>query len=92
MQGLIWNCRDLRKKGMATYLKILILQYSFHFIGIQETMIQDCGEKLLKTFDPNQDYLWLYNAAHGKSGGILGGVRKDLYNVVLFNNEILCFK
>jgi hypothetical protein len=44
-------------------------------------MIQDCDEKLLRKFDPNQDYLWLYNSAHGKSGGILCGVKKELYDV-----------
>jgi len=84
MQGLIWNCRGLKKKGLATYLKNRILQYSFHFIGIQETMIHDCDEKLLKKFDSNQDYLCLYNSAHGKSGGILCGVRKDLFYVGSF--------
>ena len=59
LQGLVWNCRCLKKKGVATFLKNLIHQYSFHFIGIQETMIKDCDEKLLKIFDISQDYLWL---------------------------------
>jgi hypothetical protein len=47
-------------------------------------MIQDCDEKLLRKFDPNQDYLWLYNSAHGKSGGILCGVKNELYDVGSF--------
>jgi hypothetical protein len=47
-------------------------------------MIKDCDEKLLKKFDSNQEYLWLYNSAHGKSGGILCGVKKDLYDVGSF--------
>jgi hypothetical protein len=47
-------------------------------------MIKDCDEKLLKKFDYNQDYLWVYNSAHGKSGGILCGVKKDLYDVGSF--------
>lgn len=63
IQGLIWNCRGLRKKGVATYLKNLMSLYSFHFIGLQETMIKDCDEKLLRKFDPQQQYLWLYNSA-----------------------------
>lgn len=47
-------------------------------------MIHDCDEKPLKKFDPNQDYLWLFNSSHGKSGGILCGVKKDLYDVGSF--------
>jgi hypothetical protein len=85
MQGLIWNCRGLKKKGVAIFLKNLISEYSFHVIGIQETMIKDCDEKLLKKFDINKDYLWLYNSALGKSGGILCGVKKDLYDVGSFH-------
>jgi exonuclease III len=48
-------------------------------------MIKDCDEKLLKKFDINQDYLWLYNSALGKFGGILCGVKKDLYDVGSFH-------
>jgi hypothetical protein len=53
IQGLIWNCRGLRKKGVATFLKNLISQYSFHFIGLQETMIENYDDKILKHFDSN---------------------------------------
>jgi len=85
MQGLIWNYRGLKKKGAATFLKNLMYQYSFHFLGIQETMLKECNEKLLKRFNANQDYPCLYNSAHGKSGGILVGVKKELYDVRSFH-------
>lgn len=84
IQGLVWNCRGLRKKGVATFLKNLIYQYKFHFIGLQETMVKDCDEKLLKKFDSQQEYLWLYNSVIGRSGGILVGVKTDLYDVGSF--------
>lgn len=84
IHGLIWNCRDLKKKGVATFLKDLIYQYSFHFIGLQETMVKDCKDKLLRKFDPQQDYLWLYNFAKGKSRGILVGIRLEFYDVGAF--------
>lgn len=82
--GLVWNCRGLKKKGVATYLKDLIGQNYFHFIGLQETMIKECDEKILKRFDPNKDFLWLYNSSKGKSGGILVGVRVEFYDVGSF--------
>lgn len=84
VQGLIWNCRGLRKSGLATYLKSLIFQYDLHFIGLQETMVEDCEDTLLRKFDANQDYLWLWNPSIGKSGGILVGIKIEYYDVGAF--------
>lgn len=92
MQGLICNCRGLRKKGVSTFLKNLIFQYSLHFIGLQETMLKDCDEKMIKKFDINQDYIWLYNSAQGRSGGILCGVKKELSDVGSFKQGDYIFK
>lgn len=75
IQGLIWNCRGIKKKGVSTFLKNLILEYKFHFIGLQETMIADCNDSLLRKFDYNQDYLWKWNDSKGKSGRILVGIK-----------------
>lgn len=47
-------------------------------------MIKDCDDKILRKFDSQQNYLWLSNSARGKSGGILVGVRIDLYDVGSF--------
>jgi hypothetical protein len=44
-------------------------------------MAEECEDSLLKNFDSNQDYLWLWNLSRGKSGGILVGVRKEFYDV-----------
>lgn len=90
MQGLVWNCRGLKKKEVSTFLKDLILEKQFHFIGLQETMIANCEDNLLKRFDPNQDFLWMWNPSKGKSGGILVGVRIEFYHVGSFKKESLC--
>lgn len=57
LQRLIWNYRGLRKNGVATFLKSLIYQYTLHFIGLQETMVEDCEDSLLRKFDANHDFL-----------------------------------
>lgn len=44
---MISNCRGLKKKGVSTCLKNLILQYHIHFIRIQETMIEMWEDSLL---------------------------------------------
>jgi hypothetical protein len=33
-------------------------------------MVAHCDDSLLRKFDVNQDYLWLWTASKGKSGGI----------------------
>jgi len=53
-------------------------------VGLQETMIQDCEDKLLRKFDPNKDYIWMWNPSRGKLGGILVGVKLELYDVGSF--------
>lgn len=84
VQGLIWNCRGLRKRGVSIYLKNLILQYHFDFIGLQETMVQNCESSLLRKFDIYQDYLWEWNPSRGRSGGILVGINLAKYDVGAF--------
>jgi hypothetical protein len=47
-------------------------------------MVEDCEDRLIRNFDANQDYLWLWNPSKGKSRGILVGVRKEFYDVCSF--------
>lgn len=82
--GLIWNCRGLKKKEIPTFLKNLILDKKFHFIGLQETMIPECNDSLLRKFDMNQEYLWMWNSSRGKSGGILVGIQIQRFDVGSF--------
>ena len=90
IQGLFWNCRGLKKKGVSTFLKNLILEYKFHFFGLQETMIPECNDSLLRKFDPNQDYLWMWNPSKGKSGGILVGILLERFDVGSFKQGDSC--
>jgi len=92
LQGLIWNCRGLRKDGVATFLKSLIFQYNLHFIGLQETMVEECTDNILRKFDANQDFLWLWNPSKGKSGGILVGIKKNCMMWDPLSKGNLCFK
>jgi hypothetical protein len=84
IHGLIWNCRGLKKKRVSTFLNNLILEHKFHFIGLQETMIADYSDSLLRRFDGNKDYLWMWNPAKGKSGGILVGILLERFDVGSF--------
>jgi hypothetical protein len=47
-------------------------------------MVEECEDSLLRRFDANQDFLWLWNPSKGKSRGILVGVRREFYDVGSF--------
>jgi hypothetical protein len=47
-------------------------------------MVDNCEDSLLRKFDCQQDYLWLWNPSKGKSGGIFVGIKIDLYDVGSF--------
>jgi hypothetical protein len=76
-----------KKKGISTFLKNLIFENKFHFLGIQETMIAECNDSLLRKFDTNQDYLWMWNSSKGKSGAILVGVLLERFDVGSFKQR-----
>jgi hypothetical protein len=40
------------RKGIATFLKNLIA-------CLQETMIKNCDDKIIRKFDAQKEYLWL---------------------------------
>jgi exonuclease III len=58
MKGIIWNCRGIRKKGLSSFLRDLIMERDFDFICFQETILQDFPDSCLRSIDPNKCYLW----------------------------------
>jgi hypothetical protein len=85
MKGITWNCRGIRKKGVSSFLRNLILEHKFHFIGLQETMQANIEDSVLRKIDPNHSYLWLWIPAGGGSGGIMSGINLDFYDVGAFH-------
>uniref|UniRef100_A0A453F380 Endonuclease/exonuclease/phosphatase domain-containing protein n=1 Tax=Aegilops tauschii subsp. strangulata TaxID=200361 RepID=A0A453F380_AEGTS len=77
MSGLIWNCRGVGKKGMATCLSDIISDHSIDFLGLHETLKKDFSPKLLRRLDPFSSFHWEWIPAIGKSGGILCGIRNS---------------
>ena len=82
MRGLIWNCRGVGKKGMATCLSDMISDHSLYFLGLQETTKKDLTPKCLRRIDPFDIFQWNWVPSMGKSGGILCGTRKDTFDIV----------
>jgi hypothetical protein len=81
MKGLFWNCRGVKKKGLASYVREMLKADSFDFCCVQETMVQDLSDDMIGSVDPNKNYLWDWSPSKGKSGGILTGLRVDSFDV-----------
>ena len=84
MKGLIWNCRGIRKTGVSSFLKDLIHEHQFHFIGLQETIVGNMDDHVLAKIDPQKNYMWKWIPARGRSGGILTGINMDKLEVGSF--------
>lgn len=84
MRGITWNCRSIKRKGVTSFLRNLILEHNFHLIALQETMQESIEDKIIRSIDPNQEYLWKWISSRGRSGGILSGVNLELYDVGSF--------
>jgi exonuclease III len=81
MKGLFWNCRGIRKKGLASYLREMMGVNNFDFICIQETMVQDFTAPMIRRVDPNNGFLWDWSPSNGRFGGILSGFKVDSFDV-----------
>jgi hypothetical protein len=66
MIGLYWNCRGIKKKGVSSFIRNLIIE---NFVCLQETMKESKEDKTIKKIDPYQTYLWKWLASNVKSGG-----------------------
>jgi hypothetical protein len=82
MIGLLWNCRGVAKKGMATKVKDLYIEYKTDFIGLQETLRKKYTDKFFRLIDPQQQFFWHWLPSKGKSGGILCGIKKENFDIV----------
>ena len=54
------------------------------FIGFQETKCEMISEGLLKTIDKFNSFTWHFLSAKNTAGGILVGVKNDIFEVIGF--------
>jgi hypothetical protein len=70
---------------MGLYIsKRSYFQYQFDFIGLQETMVQECEPSLLTNFDIHRDCLSEWTPSKGRSWGILVGIKLSKFDVGSF--------
>lgn len=67
---------------MTSYLSSIINVHSLEFVGLQETMRAKFSPAFLRKIDPGFLFSWEWLPSHGKSGGILCGVRSESFNIL----------
>jgi hypothetical protein len=71
VKGFFWNCRGIRKKGLAPYVREMLRSLNPEFACFQETILSDFSETCLRKIDPGKCYLWDWIPTKGKSRGFL---------------------
>jgi exonuclease III len=69
------------KRGLDSYVRDLVTDLKLDIVSFQETMIQDFSDANLRAIDPNKEYLWDWNPAKGRSGGLFTGIKVDQFDV-----------
>jgi hypothetical protein len=60
----------------------VVKEYSFDFIGLQETMKRNIDASVWRKFDVDGAYIWLWSPSVGRFGGILCGIKSSRFNVL----------
>jgi exonuclease III len=81
IQSIFWNCRGVRKRGVASYVEDKMRDLKLDTICFQEIILHDFSEACLRKIDPNKEYLWDWIPAQGRSGGVLTGIKSERFDV-----------
>ena len=81
MAGVFWNARGLGEPEKRRFLKKIISDHALEFICIQETKKTDFSDPWLASIGGRFTFVWLWQPSVGASGGLLMGVREDLFEV-----------
>lgn len=86
MIGLIWNIRGMGQDGKIQCVCDVIARTNPDFIGFEETKKETISEGFLKALDRAEDFMWHLLPADNIAGGILLGLKRDLFKVIGFIN------
>ena len=67
---------------MSICLTDIIYANDVDFIGLQETMKKSYNPSYFRKLDPEGKFKWEWIPSRGKSGGSLGGVDKDKFDLI----------
>ena len=82
MLALFWNIRGFGHLGRRTLLKEYMRKEDVDIVGLQETIKTDFRFHELLSLDPLERFEWHFTPAVGRSGGMLMGLSRDVYDII----------
>jgi hypothetical protein len=82
MNGMFKNSRGLRDLAKHLHIADCIREHALDFIAISETGKRDYSASLLNRFSGGEDFAWVSRLPHGRSGGLLIGVRASTMEIL----------
>ena len=81
MAGIFWNARGLEEPEKRRFLAETISEHKLEFVCIQETKKRAFADPWLAGVSGRFTFIWLWRPSVGASGGLLMGVREDLFEI-----------
>ena len=82
MRALFWNIRGFGHMGRRTLLEEYMRKEDVDIVGLQETIKTDFHFHELLSLDPLERFEWHFTPAVGRSGGMLMGLSRDVYDII----------
>ena len=90
MMGLVWNIRGLGQPGKIQCLGDVICNNHVDFLCFFETKRENIDTHILKSMSDSEVFDWHYLPAINTAGGILVGLKGDLFETIGFVNKKFC--
>ena len=82
MIGMFKNSRGLRDLAKHLHIADCIKEHFLDFVAISETGKRDYSASLLNRLSGGEDFAWVSRPPHGRSGGILIGIRNSSLEIL----------
>jgi hypothetical protein len=56
MKGLFCNWKGIKERGLASYVREMLRVNNFDFVCVQETVVQDLTNAMIRKVDPNKNF------------------------------------
>lgn len=85
MMGIFWNLRGFGQRDRRRQLIEYIRDQRLDFVGLQEMIRSSFSQAELDSLAGSMPFHWEWVPTVGRSGGILLGVNKEMYEVISFS-------
>jgi hypothetical protein len=77
-----WNCRGIKKKGVASYIRDMVKECNFDFVCFQETIVHEFSDECFRKIDPHKIFCGI--------GFLLKEDQERCYLVSIYRFDVGC--